>query len=159
MNWCEVCKCEYEDFVEVCADCGRPLVQIEEILPKEVEYEYEDYKLLTYCSNNDEANLLASFLESYGIKTNIKYEGTGSYLNILHGFNFQGADLLVPTKDFDEAKKVLKEFKYSHNDCPDEYDGDALKKYNRKKKIIAYFVIFALVGELLLYKIIEFIVR
>lgn len=157
MLWCEFCECEYEDYVEICVDCGQTLVQKENI-PQE-EAVYEDYQLLTTCNNNDEVKLLVSFLESYNIKTAIQYEGSGSYLNILHGFNYQGANILVPSKEINGAKEVLVEFKYSHKVNTGEYESEVLIKYYRRRKIVAYLIMFAFLSQFLIYRIIEAIIQ
>lgn len=155
MKWCEDCKCEFEDYVEICSDCGKALIQYEEELEGKIEYEYEDYVLLTKCSSNNEANLLLSLLKSHGIIANLRYEGSGSYLNILHGVNYQGVNVLVIPQNLDMAKDILNEFEYSYTELPDEYESNALKKYNRNKKFIAYFIILSFIGNLLIVKFFE----
>jgi len=155
MKWCEDCKCEFEDYVEICSDCGKALIQYEEELEEKMEYEYEDYVFLTKCSTNNEANLLLSLLESHGIIADLRYEGSGSYLNIVYGVNYQGVDVLVIPKNLDEAKNILNEFEYSYINPSDEYESKALKKYKRNKKIIAYFIILSLIGNLLIFKLFE----
>jgi len=157
MKWCEECKCEFEDFVEVCSDCGKFLILYEDGIEDKSYYEFEDFLLLTNCSNNNEANLLISLLESYGIKTNIRYEGSGSYLNILHSVNYQGVDVLVIPKYIDDAREILKEFKYSYTDSPDEYESKTLKKHRRHKKFIAYFIIFNFLFNILIGKFFELV--
>jgi type III secretory pathway lipoprotein EscJ len=150
MKYCNNCQCEYEDFVDDCSDCGRTLVKYDDRIEDTIELEH--FKLLTTCSTNNEANLLLSLLESYDIKATLQYEGSGSYLNILHGVNYQGVDVLVVPKDLDEAKEILNKFEYSYTDLPDEYESDALKKYKRNKKLIAYFIILSFIGNMLIVK-------
>lgn len=155
MKWCETCQCEYEDFAEVCSDCNNTLISIDEPRDIEVPYEFEDQVRLTNCSNNDEAHLLKSLLMSYGIQAAIQYDGTGSYLNILHGFNFQGANILVSEKNLEEAKEILRDFKYSHEDCTEEYNSQLLKQHTFKKRLIAGGIIIGFSVQFIIYLFIQ----
>lgn len=155
MKWCEKCQCEYEDFAENCSDCHNPLVTIDHPPKEELPYKHESFIKLVNCSDNDEAHLLKSLLMSYGIQVNIQYDGTGSYLNIIHGFNFQGANILVPKENLEEAQEILRDFKYSHDDCYEEYNSELLKRHIFKRRLIAGGIILALTVQLLVYLIIN----
>jgi len=157
MKWCDECKCEFEDFVEVCSDCGKFLVLHEVEIEEKTYYEYENFLFLTNCSSNNEANLLISLLESYGIKANLRYEGSGSYLNILYSVNYQGVDVLVIPEQIGDAREILKEFKYSYTDSPIEYEGEALNKHRRNKKFLAYFIIIRFLFNMLIGNIFELV--
>ncbi len=154
MKWCNECKCEFEDFIEKCSDCGNLLVPREDMI-EESYYENANFVFLKNCSTNNEGNLLISLLESSGIKANLRYEGSGSYLNILYSVNYQGVDVFVIPKQIDEARMILKNFKYSYTGSLDEYESKALSKHRRNKKFIAYFIIFGFLIDMLISIFIE----
>lgn len=148
MKYCNECKEEYEDFAKVCSDCGQALSNYEII--EEVHHPVpEPLNILKLCSSNEEANLLISLLDHHGIYSVIKYEGTGSYLNILHGRNYQGVYVLVQSSDYEDAQIVLNDFSYSHQTVADEYESKETKKYSYKRKIISLYIIMHVLGGLM----------
>jgi len=148
MKWCRNCECEFEDYVEVCSDCGQTLETYEPEGSEDKEgviLEYKHNVKLASCSNNEETNLLISVLASYNIEASVQYEGSGSYLNIIHGVNFQGSDVMVAVGDLEEAQKVLKTFSYSHEIDEEDYEGKVLNSYSRKKRIVTWIIILLLI--------------
>ena len=153
MKWCESCKCEYQDIVEKCSSCDG---ELSEYCEKHEELEYQDLVHLTDCSNNEEANLLISFLEANDITAQIRYEGSGSYLNIIHGVNFQGAVLFVAKETLTEAKEVLENFDYSYEVDLEEYDDKRTKKYFTKRRIVSSILALFFIGPLVFALVLSF---
>ncbi len=141
MKYCEKCRCEYEDFVEFCCDCNSPLVKYDDRKEKVIKKDNIKFSLLTNCSSNNEANMLISLLESYDIQSIHKYSGSGSYLNIIHGVNYQGVDIIVNNEQLVDAKTILDTFHYEYNDLDDEYDGTLVNKVVSNKTKIAHYIL------------------
>lgn len=146
MKICKACACEHQDRAEKCTECGGVLIDAsEQVLDQEVVY--QDLKKLTHCNSNEEANLLISLLNDAGLFGTITYEDTGSYLNIVHGRNFQGADVMVPSEDYEAASRVLAVFQYDPTNHSVEGELEAeLIKYNKRKRLIGFVFIFAMFG-------------
>jgi hypothetical protein len=108
VKYCPKCKYEFEDWCEVCNDCGIPLtneppVQPEPFMPDE----YEGEALLTTVSGSMEAEIIASLLGSYNIPVIKKYRGIGNYLSIYMGASNMGVDLYVPKSALETSKEIL----------------------------------------------------
>ncbi|WP_113675614.1 putative signal transducing protein [Vallitalea guaymasensis] len=108
MAWCPKCKSEYEDNVKVCKECNVELVdQLEND-----EVEYQNFEFLINVGTVNEANILISLLESYDIPTIHKSKGSGEYLQVATGINYQGVDIYVPADVLTKAKEIID---YSNN--------------------------------------------
>jgi len=150
MKFCEKCQCEYEDFADICVDCGNELIKYEDRKVKEDTIEEVDYlEVLKSCSSNEEANLLVSLLTHEEIYTYIRYEGAGSYLNLLHGRSYQGVQVLVPSKEYDPALEVLRAFDYTHNLSKDDFDTDLLRRFRWNKRLVSLFVLVTVLAGIL----------
>lgn len=66
-------------------------------------------ELLKLVSADSEMNaeFIISLLASEGIEVIKRFKGSGSYLNITQGRNYQGVDLFVLENDLEEAKSIL----------------------------------------------------
>lgn len=97
---------------------------------------------LKNCNENMEAELLISILETAGIPAATKYPDSGSYLNIVHGRNFQGIDVYVQSEDWLVAKEIVEDFTYERK-----------KDKNLHKKLILRRVFALLLISIMLFQI------
>jgi hypothetical protein len=91
MAWCPKCKEEYEDHVEMCADCHVPLVH--EI--KDIETD----RLLIVVKSEEEGERALEFLEYSGIKTASVIESSGNEFLVN-----------VDQDDWEEASRLIRGF-------------------------------------------------
>lgn len=91
MPWCPICKNEYQEGIEVCADCGATLV---DELPEE-----KDMKVVAYISEPELAEKLVEYLGYSNIEAEYSYDEEQ-----------QGYAISVEAKDYDEAKVAFKAF-------------------------------------------------
>lgn len=116
MKWCVACKCEFEDYVEECTDCGAQLVA-EDVYHEQMNTKKRDLfpeaPILTAVYESTlESDILhvTGLLEDHGILSEIKNEGIGSYLQIYGGVNYLGTSVCVNEVDADAAKAIIKEY-------------------------------------------------
>ena len=108
MKLCQNCNMEYEDYISRCSDCGSILVNEHDFVhEKNAQNEAYELKLLYTASNNPETDIICALLETNDIVTEIRRKGSGSYLNIATGFNYQGNDIYVPAYDLSRALELL----------------------------------------------------
>jgi len=65
-------------------------------------------KLISVASTI-EADMIMNFLESNGIQSIKKQEGSGSYMNLYYGFSVYGAEIYVDEQDLQDASELIKE--------------------------------------------------
>lgn len=116
MKWCVACKCEFEDYVEKCTDCGAQLV-VDDIYHAQMNAHKSDRftkaPTLTavYESTLDSEIIhVVELLKDHGIISEIKNEGVGSYLQIYGGVNYLGTSVCVSEKDAEAAKVIVDEY-------------------------------------------------
>jgi len=83
----------------------------------------EGFTVITNSADNIEFEMIKSFLDEEGVKVLEKRSGSGAYLNVLGGFNYQGVDVLVHESDYDKAVDVINSFNESEVTYQDE-NGD-----------------------------------
>ncbi|GKX31955.1 hypothetical protein SH1V18_44350 [Vallitalea longa] len=105
MGWCPKCKREYEDNVKVCKECNVKLV---DHLEKEKFAEQKVERLINVASMY-EANIIISLLKSYDIPALYKSKGSGEYLQVATGINYQGVDIYVPVESMEKAKEIIEQ--------------------------------------------------
>ena len=106
MPWCPRCRSEYSEGFTTCSDCNSDLVEkLEEEKVEKNIYDHEVY--LTTVSNNIEADVLESLLNSYKIPLLRKYREAGGYLSLYMGNVTSDIDLFVPSKLLDVAKELI----------------------------------------------------
>lgn len=111
--------------------------------------------LLSNVQNVTHGDLLISLLEANGIYAMKSFQSSGSYLNILHGFNYQGVDIVVAEKDLVRAKEILEVYQneaveyengneefddnfmidneFNGNNCVEDYDAEAESEYDAER--------------------------
>lgn len=65
-------------------------------------------KLLTHVDSEIELNMIKGLFEDNNITILVEKQGTGSYLAVHSGFNYQGSDVFVAEDDYSEALELLK---------------------------------------------------
>lgn len=110
MPWCQSCKYEYESNVKKCAECGESLVDYLEDAVDSIENRGVEFVFFINAANVMEADIIISQLESVQIPSVKRFKSSGSYLNIIAGFNYQGIDILVPKVALEEASNVISEY-------------------------------------------------
>ena len=93
MPWCPNCKCEYEEGIEVCADCGSPL---SETPPQESHPEEEMVLLFEDSDEGLIKGAIAAMIEA-DLST-VQYDKP----DISHIFK-----ITVSKKEFEPAKRIL----------------------------------------------------
>lgn len=106
--------------------------------------DYQKYEFLVNCNDQNESKVLISILESANIRTMTSYESSGAYLNIIHGYNFQGVNISVPVEDIELAKEILDEFKYDTKSTDEELEEGA-QVFEQKKKSMASLIVWLMV--------------
>ncbi|GMQ57805.1 hypothetical protein AN1V17_22000 [Vallitalea sediminicola] len=152
MAWCPKCKSEYEDNVKVCKECNVKLV---DQLDKE-KVEYQNFEFLLNVGSVNEANILISLLESYDIPTFHKSKGSGEYLQVATGINYQGVDIYVPVDALTKAKEIIdyssdeevdnrdieiENMSEDSNSYEDEQLQELDKKSSSKRRILLWILI------------------
>lgn len=71
------------------------------------EGQKEEWSFLTQASNEIEATIIESILDSEGIPVIKKYQEAGEYLKIYMGMTNYGVDIYVPSRLKEEARQAL----------------------------------------------------
>lgn len=146
MKICVNCGCEHEDRAIICSECEGKLIDSQDYHPEETIYDYQELTFLKNCESNDEANLLISLLNNEGITASIQYQQAGSYLNIVHGRSFQGADVMVPKEDLELAQSILRVFQYENKiHVPDDDLDHDMRKYLKRKHFIGTIMLLLII--------------
>lgn len=144
MAYCNRCREEYEDYVKDCPVCGE---EIEKELLSEREYvdrykivtdmpDYNDLVSLVEVADNSESEIVISYLDSNGIDAYKHYEGAGSYLHIIHGFNYGGVHIMVSKEQYERAVDVIEQMSLNDQPIPiEEADNDYDLADQRKTKM------------------------
>lgn len=150
MKYCHHCKCAHEAHREVCSECGQKLeikeTFSEETLKSDGTYEKINQLFLAHASTNNEAHMLISQLNTLGINAELRYEGAGSYFNIIHGNNFQGVDVYVSEKNLEEARRIVSDFTYTYA----AVEKNSARPISKKKDLVNKIVAFVILSILLL---------
>ncbi len=102
-----------------------------EVYDKEVK---DGLVRITQVSDSVQLGFVESILESEGIDAVINRKGSGSYLNVYSGFNFQGIDVFIHESDYDKARDILENVELTHEEDDEEYKTlEAQYKASKKK--------------------------
>lgn len=157
MSWCPKCKTEYENHVKTCAECH---VELVDYLEQEEPEVYEEITKLCNVASLQEATMLKSLLGAYGIPVLNKSKGSGDYLQIVAGVNYQGVDIYVPVSSLDEAKKIMNEGRIEEEENVETGRLNELntKVKNRGRLAVYLLILFFLIVPLVI-GLISFIVN
>lgn len=89
-----------------------------EVYDKEVK---DGLVRITQVGDSIQLGFIESILESERIDVIINRKGSGSYLNVYSGFNFQGIDVFIRESDYDKAKDILENVELTHEEDDEEY--------------------------------------
>lgn len=144
MKWCKECELEYEDFAEVCSDCDSELIPYDQKDLYKKKDVHLELKLLYTADSNMDAELICSLLHSYDIYTEIKRKGSGSYLNIVAGINYQGTDIYVSESDYSAAKDLLTAQPTAVTEVEENTPLINEGEYNRRRRdIVRFFLVIS----------------
>jgi hypothetical protein len=106
MPWCPKCKTEYREGFDTCNDCQEKLIsQLSHEKERTINHDHEQYLMST--TNDLEAKVIESLLQSHGIPVLTKHKGTGGFLHIYMGGTNFGVDLYVPKRFFEKATELV----------------------------------------------------
>ena len=112
MPWCPICKNEYKEGIEVCADCNAKLVD-----------KLVDKQVVIFVGDEKQAEALVGFLEVNGYKDAIKNLNTEDFTWEVLVFE-QDVDKLRPAmKSF--LREVMPMLNEVADSCDDECEGEA----------------------------------
>ena len=106
--YCNKCKSEYREGIEICPECGCPLI---EYIPEEEkigEPNLNEKGVEVYNAADEfEADIIVSKLKAEGIYAYKAYKGIDSYNKILLGRTLLGVKVIVGESNADEARNIL----------------------------------------------------
>lgn len=128
-----------------------------EIFEKKVK---EGLVRITQVSDSIELGFVESILHSEGIETTVNRGGSGSYLNVYAGFNFQGIDIFIHEEDYEKAKDILSNVEMEHSKDDEEYKAleeeyKASKEKKRRWILLTFIPIILFLGALIVSQIIK----
>ncbi len=115
MPWCPNCKTEYREGFYKCSDCESDLVaEIDTKIDTEIDTEEIiqnapsdiDWAFLDIFTDEQEANMIESFLNSDNIITWKKYPGFSDISKIVGGMTRLGVAIYVPQDRLDDARLI-----------------------------------------------------
>ena len=109
MKVCHVCGAEYEDFVEMCADCGAMLVDEEEVQQEGVEIVIENPVLAVTVEDIITAEIFCDVLKDNGILYSTDDEESETVVKVLFGGSFAGTNIYVDESDLEKAKELYEQ--------------------------------------------------
>lgn len=114
MPWCPNCKTEYREGFYKCSDCESDLVdEIDTKIDTEdnVESTFSDidWEYLDIFVDEQEANMIESFLNSDNINTWKKYPGFSDISKIVGGMTKLGIAIYVPRERLDDARLIVED--------------------------------------------------
>lgn len=66
-----------------------------------------DSKLLTHVDTELELNMIKGLFDDHDITILVEKEGTGAYLAVHSGFNYQGSNVYVAKDDYEKSLELL----------------------------------------------------
>ena len=154
--FCPKCKTEYREGFTACADCGETLVRE---LPKEAEPEFvpADWQRLMTVTDDMEAAMIASFLDTENIPVYKKPIGIGAYLQVYTGDTRMGVQILIPKDCLEHAIEILEVFRATEMpeiiDDEDEEELDEPKSRTRIRPVFLFLVILIFILPSLFWSI------
>lgn len=112
MPWCPICKTEYREGFYKCSDCESDLVDeiVTEVDSEDIILDTPsdiDWKYLDIFVDEQEANMIESFLNSDNIVTWKKYPGFSDISKIVGGMTRLGVAIYVPQDRLDDARLIV----------------------------------------------------
>jgi len=109
-------------------------------------------KLLTHVDSEIEVSMIKGLFEDNNITLLIEKKGTGAYLNVHSGFNFQGSDIYVAEDDYEKAIELLQVIRQDNTEGVQSEDWveEERAKYEKRKRVSVLFAIIIPVALLVL---------
>ena len=155
MTWCPKCKTEYREGFNTCSDCGSGLVETLDLNAKSnIELvgdgNNEEWFHLIGCEDDQEADIIESFMSGENILTVRKYSGASEYLKITMGMAKLGVDLYVKESQLDEARIIINAILRQEDKANKELSVKSFEKIhmNKRKRRILIMVIIYLIPVL-----------
>lgn len=104
MPFCPNCRFEFNEVIQICADCGTDLVSE---LPPGEGVEYVDWKIVQSVSSEILGNILKGVLESGGIEAVLRSHEMPSVGSVQGDFSPDWGDILVHPEDFRNARNLI----------------------------------------------------
>lgn len=106
----------------------------------------EGFAVVANVADNIEFEMIKSLLNEEGIKILDKRSGSGSYLNVIHGFNYQGIDILVHESDYEKTADILIEFstaEFEGENIEENWEEEVKESSDKRRKWFfnLYFII------------------
>lgn len=114
MKWCNNCETECEESNETCLKCGASLSDVYVSENELDDVASEEFEILTYISDNVEADVFTAYLNSNGIKTYVHYKGNGPYKTLLLEPGSERTSIFVLNEQMEDAKILMGQFEYVH---------------------------------------------
>lgn len=115
MKVCHVCKCECEDYAELCPVCGAYLLSNTEEESK-TEKIIEKPVLLASLDDMVSAEILRDILNENGIPNSSSETGENGAMKVTFGGGFIAEEIYVDSCDFEKADELYREFLESENE-------------------------------------------
>jgi len=146
LTWCPKCKTEYREGFNTCSDCGTVLVDKLDLNIKSVgNGNNEEWLYLIGCGNEQEADIIESYMMEENILTVRKYSGASEYLKVTMGLAKLGVDLYVKENQLDEARIIINAILSPKDEVNKELSVKSYEKIpmdKRKKRILIMVIIY-----------------
>jgi len=149
MPWCPQCWTEYRDGYTHCTDCDVPL-QDQPPENDAVPVYNSCEMLLASFDDSFMAQQAEALLKDNGVSVMRISPGTGSYMEIYMGRSMYGADLYVPSDEFERAQELMNDLTpatipqevYDYPDDPEPLDAPIISRQTMYR-IFAWLMLLA----------------
>ena len=157
MAWCPNCKTKYREGFYVCSDCEADLV--DEIKDAKVVVEDDlqkiDWEYLDVFADEQEADIIESFLNSGDIQTFKKYPGFSGMSKIVGGMTKLGVEIYVPKERLEDARLIAEDIlsvhKSNRTEGSSDYEPDEDTSHNANSSPSSLFINLILIGALVYF--------
>ncbi len=118
----------------------------------------EEQAFLITAANDNEAGVIESLMNGYGILVRRKYRGAGGYLRLYMGMTVMGIDLFVPANQLEKARELLNalpqpDFESDNGEQAEYGDPDpemaaAGRRHALYRRLLAWILLIAIPGLL-----------
>ena len=109
MPWCPLCKTEYREGFTTCSDCESALVEELDDDSLGENITDDDWKLLATFADEQEADMIESFLNAENINTWKTYPGFSNLSKIVGGMTKLGVNIFVKEADYNDARIITQD--------------------------------------------------
>ena len=111
MKICHGCGGEYEDFVEMCADCGALLVDSDELAEQEtgIDIIIENPVLAANVEDIITAEIFCDVLKENDILYTTDHQDSETVVKVLFGGSFAGTNIYVDEGNLEKAQELYEQ--------------------------------------------------